>query len=315
MKFLFKCLSGKEFSPEQITSFELSGETSAACWGLRINFICEKAPEEIVEVKAFADDKMIFSGYCDMQRATCNSNGISVFVYARSSACLLVDNEALPCEYYMPTSRQLWIQNGREFGFEYGLPNLTGEGTYRVLKGTSRFGAINDFVCEIHGRGIYVSPDGIIKAYEMSRDLKSLPENDIISASFTYKRSSVLSAIDYKIDSGEKYKYHLESVIAKENNITRKKLINLSSLPSWQRKARAKRQIQTSLKSYTAVEISLSGIHAYSLYDRIFADLPLLDACGEYFVDEIVYRAGANGFSTSLILRQKAKEEFNNYVA
>ena len=35
----------------------------------------------------------------------------------------------------------------------------------------------------------------------------------------------------------------------------------------------------------------------------------------EYFVDEIVYRAGANGFSTSLILRQEAKEEFNNYVA
>lgn len=315
MTFLLKTIDGEQTEPEEVTSFELTAETSAACAGLRLNFICSSVPGEIVSVTAYSGGRLVFNGLCDRQRASVNENGISVFVYARSSASLLVDNEAVPCEYYMATSRQLWIQNAMAFGFEFGLPELECEGVYRVLKGTSRFGAINDFVTEIYGRGIYVTPENVIKAYEKSEGVKTLDGRDILSASFTYGRSEVLSGIDYKINSHENYSYHLESPLARKNGIKRKRLLNLSSLPSWQRKAKAKRQIKNALLKYKSLEATLAGAQDFSLYDRVLADIEELSVCGEFFVDEITVSGGKNGVATTLLLRSETQEELNNYVA
>lgn len=315
MNFLFKTLGGELIEPEEITSFEFAAETSAACAGLRINFICDAPPPEIVNVRAYSGERLVFNGLCDRQRASVGESGTSVFVYARSTASLLVDNEALPCEYYLATSRQLWLQNAMAFGFEFGLPELESEGTYRVLKGTSRFGAINDFVSELYGRGIYVTPENVIKAYEKSENVKTLDGRDVLSASFTYSRSEVLSGIDYKINSHEKYSYHLESPLARKNGITRKKLLNLSSLPPWQRKASAKRQIKNASLKYKALEAVLAGAQDFSLYDRVLANFEQLSVSGEFFVDEITVSGSAAGETTTLLLRSETEEELNNYVA
>jgi prophage tail gpP-like protein len=70
-----------------------------------------------VRAEAYNGDKKIFNGFVDRQVASVSGEEKSVFIYARSSAAVLVDNEALPSQYHRPSARQLWFHNAREFGF------------------------------------------------------------------------------------------------------------------------------------------------------------------------------------------------------
>lgn len=301
--------------PEEITSFELTSGISAACDGLRLNFCCSEPIGEVISVRATEENRIIFNGFADKQKISLAKNGFSGFIYARSSAALLVDNEAEPRQYNYPTAKQLCIQNAQDLGFACDLPDICCEDSYYVLKGTSRFGAINDFASMLFGAGIYVSPDNTIRAYGKSGNIKSLDEYEILNASYVMNRSEVLSGIDYKINSADKYIYHLESPFAVNNGIQRKRLLNLSSLPAWERKAKAAQKISNSLLNCYVLEISLSGIADFMPADRINVSFDRLSANGEFLVYEIIKEKNVNGEKTTLILKKEIQEALLNYVA
>ncbi|MCD7873131.1 MAG: hypothetical protein LUG21_07545 [Clostridiales bacterium] len=316
MIFEIYCSGGRVFHPKEIISYEITSEVSAACDGLRLYFNYESGDfsEEIISVKVYDNEILLFNGFCDKQQITAGKSGTSIFVYARSTAALLVDNEAVPCEYSNPSSRQLCFQNAEEFGFECRLLDVLCEGEYRVLKGTSRFAAVNDFMQMIYGSGIYVSPQNEIKVFKKSSGLKTISEYEIISACRTINRSEVLSGIDYKINSDEKYRYHLNSKFAQEKGIVRKRLINLSSLPAWQRSATAERKIKTAVSNYFSVEITLKGSADIKLFDKVFISINDISVCGEFYVYETVKSKNKNGKTTYLALKKDMEEELLNYV-
>lgn len=315
MIFELYTIPNQRVIPKEIISYELTSEISAACDGLRLNFCLNEPIGEIKAVQVKDGNRLIFNGFADKQKVSFTQNGFLAFVYARSSAALLVDNEAEPCQYNHPTAKQLWLQNAKELGFDCDLPDICCEHSYFVPKGTSCFGAINEFVSMLNGRGIYVSPDNVIRVYKKGEKIKNFDEYEILNASYVINRSEVLSGIDYKINAADKYIYHLESPYAVEHKIQRRQLLNLSSLPAWERKAKAAQKISKSLLDCYALEISLSGNADFMLADRVQVDFKEISASGEFLVYEIVREKNRNTEKTTLVLKKEIQEEFLNYVA
>lgn len=94
MKIVLVTTLGKEIIPSGIVSAVLTQTAEVACDSLSIKIIGGKSLDEIERVYAYKNNKLIFNGYCDCQRTIADERGFETYIYARSSACLLVDNDA-----------------------------------------------------------------------------------------------------------------------------------------------------------------------------------------------------------------------------
>lgn len=315
MNFEIYDSAGKAVTDFKVISYELLSEIAAACDGLSLYLYSERAVNDIGKIYAYQNGKKIFYGFADKQQLSVSQSGYTVYVYARSSAALLVDNEAYPAQYSCPTSRQLWYYHAKPFGFTFGLPEVFSQSEYVVSKGQSCFGAIDKFMQYSCGKRIYVTPENEVRAFETPQKVKRLDTRGMISASAVTDKSSVIGRIDYKINSAENYIYRLESSFAAENGINSRKLINLSSLPVWQREAEAHRQITQSLENYYTVKVTFARECDFALADRIFADIDRLGVKGEFTLCAVARAKDQNGVKTTLTLRKEIDGGLINYVA
>ncbi len=316
MTFELYTAENKLYIPQEIISYEIVSDISAACDGLSLYYRAADIPEEFIRVCVKDNGKTVFYGFADKQKTTADENGFIDYIYARSSAMLLVDNEANPCQFNCPSSEQLWLHYAEEFSVKNGLPPVSFDGSYYVQKGTSCFKAINDFMKYVNGTGIYVTPDNVLTAFEKSADCKSLDGCEIISASRINDRSEIISSIDYKINSTDKYIYHLESGYAVRNMIRRRKLTNLSALPVWQREACASFQIKNPLMLSKTVEVVFAGSPEFSLYDRAVLNINRLGISGdEYIVSQVIKQKNEKGTKTTVVFNKEIDGELINYVA
>ncbi len=115
------------------------------------------------------------------------------------------------------------------------LPELYSENSYLVPKGTSCYGAINNYVSAVSGTPVYATPENVLKTYEKNSTVKRLDDYNILSLSYVINRSEPISEIDYKINSADNYSYHFKSGFVQKMGIERKRMMNLSSIPLWQR--------------------------------------------------------------------------------
>lgn len=315
MIFELQDINGNTFVIENVTSYELSSEAGAACDGLRINFVSPETASEICAVRAYSNGAAVFNGFCDCQRITADKSGYKCFIYARSSASVLVDNEAMPRQYNSPSAKQLWYSNARDFGFECDLPEIYTENSYLVSKGTSCYGAINDFVSAVYGTPVYVTPENVLKAYEPGEKVKRLDAYDVISLSRVISRSEPISDIDYKISSADSYSYHFKSNFARQMGIRRRRLYNLSAIPLWQRELTAEKKLTDSLADYYSVEAVIAGECDLNVYDRVEVNLTGEDALEEFYVNEIVRSKSDSGEKTTVVLKKSIDGGLINYVA
>ena len=313
MRFEFQDINGKRFDISNVTAFELTSEAGAACDGLRLSFIPTKEIDEIVSIRAYSDGDLIFNGFCDDQKLIEDKSGRKCFIYARSSASLLVDNEAIPFQYTCPSARQLWLSNAKEFGFECGLPEVYTENTYIVSKGTSCFGAINDFVFAVYGAPIYVSPENVLTVYQLGTKAKRLESYNVASLSRIISRSEPISAVDYKINTADSYTYHFKSDFADARGIRRRRLYNLSSIPQWQREKAAQKKIAQSLSDYYSVQAVIVGECDLKLFDKVAFNFN--GASETFFVYEKTVTKNESGEKTTVVLKKNIDGELINYVA
>lgn len=309
MIFVLTDVLGKEYTVENAVSYELIDEAGASCKGLRLYFETDRGLGEIVCVKAENNGSLVFNGFCDLQKEHRGQSGFEYFIYARSLASILVDNEAEPFEYKNPTAKQLFINNARQFGFKCCLPDIFTKNSYIVSKGTSCFGAINDFVFMMTGYPVYIDENGSMRVYSEGKAVRYLDTDSLISQEYIISRSSVISRVDYKINASEGYKYHCMGSIAEQNKIQHSRKINLSGLPVWQREKAAERKITASLDEYYTLKAKLSGICDFKLFDRVQTDK------GEFFVNKIIYAKNEKGETTTLVMKRKPEGKLINYVA
>ena len=146
----------------------------------------------------------------DVQKEEVKSGYTEYFIFARSLASLLVDNEAEPETYYSPTAKALFIINAEKFGFSFDFQDCAASGKYVVSKGSSCYSAINRLVSAQYGKSITVTPDGHITVPE-GKSVLTLEGDRIISEKRIINRGAPVSQVDYKIASNSSYSHHMKS--------------------------------------------------------------------------------------------------------
>ena len=152
-------------------------------------------------------------------------------------------------------------------------------------------------------------------SYSESNTLKKLYDYSVVSLSYVINRSEPISEIDYKINSADNYSYHFKSDFVQKMGIKRKRMINLSAVPLWQREINAQKRIKNALDEYYSVSAVISGNCDLEIYDRVLINSDMFGEDNEFYVSELVFSKNENGESTSVLLKKKINGELVNYVA
>lgn len=314
LSFVLYNLKEEKFIPQNIMSYELSRDTDAPCDGLRITFAGDSSLDEIYRVEVFDNDKMVFNGYADTQREQMDDEGSTVFIYARSSACVLVDNEAEPRSYYKPSLLSLFEIYAKEFGFESELEDVCCSADYLITKGTSCYDAINNFAVGVIGKSIMVDVNNKLVIPDDALSFAINPR-DVISEKRVINRGSAISVVDYKINSDLEYNYHLKSRFMERQRINRKRKINISTLPLWQQELTLRNIMSRACDSYNCIELVLDGSHMIPLFSRIAYDSRYQGVTRDYYLSSCKIIFDSKGERTRLVLSKKTDAEVISYVA
>ncbi|MBQ7740590.1 MAG: hypothetical protein IJT65_05085 [Eubacterium sp.] len=314
ISFCFYDCNKNKTVPESVICYELSRDISAACDALRITFKPQSALDELKTVKAFNGEELIFSGLVDTQREAKDKNGSTAFVYARSLACLLVDNEAQPHTYNNPSVLALFNKNAEEYGFVCRLENTVCNSAYRVPKGASRYGAINSFVFSNTGRNIIVTPNGELTTDEGAKTV-IIDNERIIYEKRIINRGDALSRIDYKNEGDKGYLRHIKSRFFEEKDIRRSKKLNLSSYPEWQRGNILLNRIKAAGQNYSKIELLISGFVKAGLYAGAEYISSFGGSSKDYYISSVSHILGENGERTRITLNKNIDYKEINYVA
>lgn len=307
-------IDGKKVTVDTFSELCFTQTAGVACDSLWATFTSDKKMDEINSVKLYVNDKLVFNGFCDCQKNTYDTGGFKIYFYARSTACMLVDNEAEPYTYQHPSAKQLCFSLAEGLGFTNSLPNISSTDRYEITKGTSRYGAISQFVLLLTGEHIHITPQNNIELMTKSDTIKGLNDYDILCLTEITNRSEPLSQIQFKQNSSqEKYNLHTKSVLSDSLKINRTKFINLNSLPQWQRDNSVLLQLKSSFEDYRTLEVSVSG----------YADEPLLrrfnchigqKSYEDYILTERKFICTEKGTLTKLTLKKQMDIKEITYV-
>ena len=315
MKIVVNTIDDRKYTIENLLELNFTQTVGVACDCFSAAFKSNTAIGEIVTVKVYEKDVLMFNGYCDNQKISEDKNGFEIYFYARSTASLLVDNEAQPFTYNKPTANQLCFTFAKPLGFECELPSIKSDEKYEVTKGTSCFGAISRFVSLTNGGQIYVTPQNSIKLYEKSSDIKSLNSYRILSACAVINRSEPLSEILFKRTSSSLgYKLHTKAQVNEALKLNeRRQYINLTSLPQWQREYAVYERLKASFENYKTLEVTVAGYASDNLYQR-FSYSSKTGEFEDYILTEKKYTSDKTGQQTRLTLKKEIDIKEITYV-
>lgn len=314
MTFELEFLDGKRAVPRQLLSYRWSGDVTAGCDGLRLHFLWDGDLPEVYRVRGFAPDgACCFFGYADQQKLTVTPGQRRGFVYARSSACLLLDNEALPISLNAPNVDQMVHHYAAPFGFTAALPAGTAPGQYTVEKGTSCFGALQGFMQVLGAKGVFADPENRLCVYGSEAPV-TLPGDQITSITAVTERGEAPGVYAYKIASAEPYCRRLEAGYFADKKISRRRYVNVAAYPPEQRQQVLLRKLEQAAARYRRLEVVLTGAHRLPLYAPVVPKDGVPDSAGfRIFQWEIT--GTARQVQTRLVLCCQPKLEAMYYVA
>ncbi len=312
LSFFVTDTAGEQHSVEQILSYQISMDWDAACHGVRLNYLTDYAQNELCTLEVYMDGKRIFNGLIDTQRESSTDDGTSCFVYARSTACLLTDNEATPYTYSNPSALALFNANAKALGFSCNLPDIYSVLEYQVQRGVSCFGAINDFVLGISGSRITVDANNCISLLQGSRSVAI--DGGVISEKRVINRGDVITRIDYKASSDKGFDHHIKSRLFEQKGIETSKKASLSALPAWQRDYSLLGTIRESAQGYYKLELVVDTLVDISLGDEVKYSSNYFGDIDDMIAESVCYILDEKGERTVLTLAKNIDLEEIIYV-
>lgn len=307
-------VDSKEYTSLDLCEISFTQTAGVACDSLCFYFKSDGFIEEINRVTAFDRGNLVFNGFCDCQKRIETKNGFENYIYARSSAAVLVDNEALPFTYNCPTAAQLWYSLAKNKGFKNSLPQVVSTDKYEVTKGNSCFSAIRQFVELKTGRVMYVSPENELRCFEKSDDIKSLNDWNVLSCTAVINRSEPLSRLCVKKSNTDTaYSLNMKAQICDEIKVDRVQYLNLQSLPQWQRENGAVSKLKSTFENYKTLELKVSGYFDLALFQR-FSYASRNALYDDYILTEKKYTFDKNGEITRLTLKKQIDIKEITYV-
>lgn len=194
------------------------------------------ANDQLVKIKVYDVDKsrMILNGLIDEQIVSVNDKGIILTIVARSTASLLLDNEAKPQIYNSFNSELLYKRHLKPYGY-IGFNNAEDKryiGIFEVGKGVSEWQVIEKFCKEFMIRTPRIRPNNTVdflNEYKESGITFSNKDNKGLfysSIEENYKRYKLISEVFVRSLKDGNYDNRIKDNVSINRGIIRKRYIN-----------------------------------------------------------------------------------------
>ena len=212
-------------------------------------------------------NETIFDGIVDEQHSIVSNSGIFLKIYARSRAAYLLDNQALPKVYTLPSLSIIFDEHIRPYGFE----NIIYDSdvclsSFNVLKGMSEWDVINLFCRLSLGYSPKITKDGTLVLGNIKSDEKIIFSNSKSGVAFTdfkysIKRYREWSEIYARLEKDGTYSERIADDDAIARGIMCKKYINPAN--------DKKESVENAISSMKASKKSSKEYRIKCLTDRI----------------------------------------------
>lgn len=170
----------------------------------------------------------LFYGFVDEQAESLSPGGKTLEIRARSIEAVLLDNEARPQQYFMPSMPLLMKRHFEPLGFTQFVGTAQPfNGELSISKGESEWEVLCSFSEKFLRIKPKLLPDGVIDisgSYDSSTVF--IGRKDILSEKKIIRRSKVISDIYERTYAGGGYEMHTENELAAALGVKRTRYVN-----------------------------------------------------------------------------------------
>lgn len=290
---------GAEVRLPQPVQVRLSREEDAPADVFAAVFPLERSVGNVVGVRIYdANTELCFEGITDEQKEAC-SNERLLFLTARSRDALLLDNEAVPQTYCMPSLSTIFVRHVQPYGFSgfRGVGKMF-PGELAVTKGMSEWQAAALFCSKF----LKVKPrihDGVFDASGELPEGELIFNNggDIPYSSITVRNRYSVMISQLLAQSGENgaYRTVAKDSAAEALGVRRRRCLSAGQ--------NAENVLRTARRKSFSVELSCPGeVPGQLLQSASVRGLELSDGL---YVSEMEYTLNSDGESTRFVLRER----------
>lgn len=257
---------------------------------------------DVKYVELSREGKVIFSGEVDEQTEEICDVPKTVIV-ARSSAAILIDNEAYPMSLENPSAKDVFKFFAEPFGFRKLCgDNKALNGRFTVAKGTSCFNVLKAFSKDVYGAFPRCEGDTIYMDGKKSDGLLRLGSDGIplLSLRTIRLRCNRISAVYVKTSDSGGYVNKISDSKAEAEGLVKVRYLNAVSGSS-KTIADADRILEESERESFHSEAVCTGY----LGDALGMAVSVKNVEKEQVVSAVKYTFGKSGEYTRLALRQK----------
>lgn len=299
----------REFTRPQKVQLSLDRDAPAHSLEARFplpDFNREEGLPEYHSIQIIKDGEVFFRGLIDEQEVAIDSGGVSLQVCARSLAALLLDNEAIPQTYYVPSAKLIYQRHAQPYGF----PAFSGRdkafsAKLQIDKGTSEWEVIESFCRDHLGARPQVTLAGELQMEPAPLENQALFSNvngiPYASVSERYLPCKRVSRVLVRSQRLGGYSTLVQDSQAVESGILRRRLLNAVDDPKTP-VFRGQQVLQKSREQSYQVELLCPGEWILDLGTRAVVENPVLGALPGLRVDSLSYRLDSSGERTQVTL-------------
>ncbi len=252
-------------------------------------------------IEAEHNGECIFSGYVDSQTRQVTSKGDLLTIAARSKACLLLDNEALPQTYSMVSMPILMERHFRPLGFDrFAGSDKAFDDELTVTKGMSEWAVLTSFCRKFLHTSPFVRHDGVIDVSGDREEICCLSTRECLSVKHTLKRCQPLSDIIVRAARSDGYVMPFHSPLAETLHIRRRRYLNAADSAALSA-ASAQELLDRADNQYEQLELELAG----GMFAPVGSALSIDTDDKPYLLRERCYTLSEHGEVTKLYAEVK----------
>ena len=305
LTYVLTDINGRKSTMNYPLSVNFVSSDDAPADSLTVVFAVNESVYPVVSIIVENSGERIFSGLVDTQTEQQTSGGVLLTLTARSLECILLDNEALPQTYCMPSMPLIFKRHLEPLGFkEYIGTNKAFNGEMTISKGMSEW-AVLEMFCK---RFLKIKPKidsfGVIDISGKENDevvyISNSGKNRCISKKHILKRSSLISDIIARTCISGGYEMPLKNDFAQKLKVHRRRYVN--SIDSESRSVLdAKKILENSVRNYEQFVLECNGCILCGTGATVILD----DNREKLRVNEIHYNLNSDGETTTLYAEVK----------
>lgn len=302
LKYILRDIYGNVTSLKNPLKVSFISSDDAPADRLTAVFAVTENIQPLMSVEVLDGLKRVFFGYVDTQTDEQTVNGMILTISARSLACILLDNEALPQTYCMVSMRDLMERHFIPLGFtEFKGTEKTFDDEFTVSKGMSEWAVLSEFCKKFTGTSPKINCNGMIDiSGENDGKAVYISSSRCISKKHTLKRHLLISEIMVRAETANGYVMPFKDDFANALGIRKRRYLNAVDSKNLSPFSAGK-ILENADNHYEQIILNVSGCVLCTVGMELIID----NEDKKYIIKEIQYSLGDSGEHTKIYAEVK----------